>query len=205
MEILFNAIDKIKLLEKKVKELESRPAHQTQNTTTNIINNNHFEHTFNFNFINFGEGDDIISEILNKYGMELLSRKFTEDMPRVKQISDRVTNLIGLVFRNSDHKELQGVYVLDLSKEKENAYYHEGGKWKLTDWVSLRNQLLQKLYNCFTQSTDHKRKDIENIIKYLFVLGKCGNCNSIKKLSDAETTIIYSEIGNQMKFDMIKM
>jgi hypothetical protein len=208
MNILFNEIkrldEKTKRQDMEIRKLKQTPQNSI-NSITNIENqNNHFGHTFNFNFVDFGDGDDIISSILNKHGMGLLANKFTEDLPRVKQISDRVTNLIGLVFRNPDHKELQGVYVLDLSKTKDNAYYHEDGKWILTDWISLRGQLLQKLYNCLNQSVDNKREDIENIIKYLFVLGNCGNCKTIKKLSDDETISIYSEIGNQMKYNTIE-
>ena len=112
-------------------------------------------------------------------------------------------DLIGLVFRNPDHKELQGVYVLDLSKTKENAYYHEDGDWVLTDWYLLRSQLLQKLHNCLAKSKENKKRDIENIIKYLFVLGDCGDCKSIKRLTDEETLEVYNDIGKKLKFKTI--
>jgi hypothetical protein len=190
MEILF---DEVKRLKEKVKDFES------QNNTTS----NHFGHTFNFNFINFGEGNGVIENILNTKGIQLLSEKFTQDIPRIAQISNRVIDLIGLVFRNTDHKELQGVYVLDLSKTKENAYYHEDGNWVLTDWIILRSQLLQKLHNCLIKSTKNKRQDIEKIIKYLFVLGDCGDCNSVKKLTDEETLYVYKDIGEKLKFETI--
>jgi len=202
MEILF---DEVKRLKEKVKDLEKKHPHQIQNTTNNIEtqNNNHFGHTFNFNFINFGEGNGVIENILNTKGIQLLSEKFTQDIPRIAQISNRVIDLIGLVFRNPDHKELQGVYVLDLSKTKENAYYHEDGNWILTDWVILRSQLLQKLHICLIKSTYNKRQDIEKIIKYLFVLGDCGDCNSVKKLTDEETLHVYKDIGEKLKFETI--
>jgi hypothetical protein len=203
MEILF---DEVKRLKEKVKDLEKKHPPQIQNTTNNIenqTNNNHFGHTFNFNFINFGEGNGVIENILNTKGIQLLSEKFTQDIPSIAQISNRVIDLIGLVFRNPDHKELQGVYVLDLSKTKENAYYHEDGNWILTDWIILRSQLLQKLHTCLIKSTYNKRQDIEKIIKYLFVLGDCGDCNSVKKLTDAETLHIYKDIGEKLKFETI--
>lgn len=200
MDILF---EEVKRLNEKVKLLEnSKP--QIQNIT-NIENqtNNHFGHTFNFNFINFGEGNTLIENIINTQGIRLLSKKFKQDIPRITQLTNRVVDLIGLVFRNPDHKELQGVYVLDLSKTTENAYYHEDGDWILTDWVILRSQLIQKLHNCLIKSKDNKRNDIENIIKYLFVLGDCGECNDIKKLTDDETLCLYREIGKKLNFNTI--
>lgn len=203
MEILF---DEVKRLKEKVKDLEQKQP-QAQNITNNTNNietqNNHFGHTFNFNFINFGEGTSVIEKILNTKGIQLLGEKFTQDIPRVAQISNRVIDLIGLVFRNTDHKELQGVYVLNLSKAKENAYYHEDGNWILTDWVLLRSQLLQRLHNCLIKSAENKRQDIEKIIKYLFVLGDCGECESIKKLTDEETLRVYNDIGEKLKFETI--
>lgn len=200
MDILF---EEVKRLNEKVKLLENNKP-QIHNIT-NIENqtNNHFGHTFNFNFINFGEGNALIENIINTHGIHLLSQKFKQDIPRITQLTNRVVDLIGLVFRNPDHKELQGVYVLDLSKTTENAYYHEDGDWILTDWVVLRSQLIQKLHNCLVKSKDNKRSDIENIIKYLFVLGDCGDCNDIKKLTNEETISIYKEIGKKLKFDTI--
>lgn len=209
MEILFEEVKRLKervvTQDEQIKELQIKEMQIIQPAIQHIVNNttNHFGHTFNFNFINFGEGDEIIHKILNKQGMELLEKKFAVDIPRIKQISDRVVNLIGLVFRNPDHKELQGIYVVDLSKVKENAYYHEDGNWKLTNWVTLRSQLLQKLYMCLATSKDNKRKDLEKIINYLFVLGNCGDCDLIKKLEPAETMEIYTEIGKQLKFETI--
>ena len=203
MNILF---DEVKRLKEEMKELKKNQPN-VQNITNNNIehqtNNNHFGHTFNFNFINFGEGTGVIENILNTKGIQLLSEKFTQDLPRVTQISNRVIDLIGLVFRNPDHKELQGVYVLDLSKTKENAYYHEDGNWVLTDWIILRSQLLQKLHDCLIKSTENKRQDIEKIIKYLFVLGDCGECKSIKRLTDEETLKVYDDIGKKLKFETI--
>ena len=206
MEILFEEVkrlrDENRTIHQKVKSLEIN--HPQVQVINNIeTQNNHFGHTFNFNFINFGEGDGIIENILNTKGIKLLSEKFTRDVPRLKQISNRVIDLIGLVFRNPDHKELQGVYVLDLSKKRENAYYHDDGNWVLTDWSILRSQLLQKLHNCLIKSAENKKQDIENIIKYLFVLGDCGECNSIQKLTDTETLELYQDIGKKLEFDSI--
>jgi hypothetical protein len=202
MEILFS---EVKRLAEIVKKLEPRGQKEVSVCTTNNIEtqNNHFGHTFNFNFINFGEGTGVIENILNTEGVKLLSEKFTKDIPRATQISNRVIDLIGLVFRNPDHKELQGVYVLDLSKTKENAYYHEDGNWILTDWLVLRAQLLQKLHNCLTKSAENKRQDIEKIIKYIFVLGDCGDCSTVEKLSPKETLRIYNDIGEKLKFKTI--
>jgi uncharacterized C2H2 Zn-finger protein len=209
MELLFDEVKRLKDENKKIhheiKELKNNPQQQIQNNINNTTNNNHFGHTFNFNFVNFGDGDGVIENILNTKGIQLLSEKFTRDLPRVTQISNRVIDLIGLVFRNPDHQELQGVYVLDLAKTKENAYYHEDGNWVLTDWTVLRSQLLQKLHNCLIKSSENKRSDIEKIIKYLFVLGDCGDCDMIKKLTADETLSVYKDIGEKLKFDTIAL
>lgn len=173
----------------------------------NIVNgdnivNNHFNTTFNFNMVDFGDGIDTIQEIMDKNALKILEEKYNEDIPHADQISDRVVNLVGLAFRNPDHKELQGAYVLDLAKPKDNAFYHEDGKWKLTDWTLLRSNLLQILFNCLSRTRENKKKDIMNIIKYLFVLGDCGNTN-VKKLNDDETLQIHKNIGEHMKFETI--
>jgi len=198
MNILF---DEVKRLKQKVKELEKKQTTQVNNITNNITN--HFGHTFNFNFINFGKGEKTIKEILNTKGIKTLEQKFTRDLPMVKQISDKVVNLVGLVFRNPEYKELQGIYVLDPSKTKENAYYQDNGDWVLTDWKILRSQILQKLYNCLSDSKEHKKRDIENIIKYIFVLSECGDCRLIKKLTKEETSHIYENIAGSLHFDTI--
>ena len=199
MDILF---DEVKRLKQKVSELENRPS--TQNITNNITNNNHFGHTFNFNFINFGEGNNLIGDILDKDGIKLLEKKFTQALPMVRQISDREINLVGLVFRNPEYKELQGLYVFDPSKLKDNAYYHKDGDWILTDWNKLRSHLLQKLYWCLAVERNNKKIDIENIIKYIFVLSECGQCRLVKQLTPKETTYIHKKIANRLSFDTIK-
>jgi hypothetical protein len=52
-------------------------------------------------------------------------------------------------------------------------------------------------------SKENRRKDIEKIIKYLFVLGDCGECESIQRLTDEETLKVYDDIGKKLKFDTI--
>ena len=47
-----------------------------------------------------------------------------------------------------------------------------------------------------------KKQDI--LIKYIFVLGECGNCTGIKKLDPKETFDIYKKIGDEMRFEQIK-
>ena len=208
MDILFNEVKKLKEKNESLQEEMNNLKTNTQiinndNSTHIETQNNHFNTVFKFNFINFGEGDNTIKKILDKEALSILSEKVKRDIPLVQQITNRVINLIGLVFRNPDYKELQGIYVVDLSKINQNAFYHEDGDWILSDWEPLRAQLLQKLYNCLSISKENKKQDILDIMKYLFVLGKCGECKNIKRLHGDETLKLYQEIGDRMKFKNI--
>jgi hypothetical protein len=197
-------LKKIKEENKEIrKKLENHPSNTNIETQNNIEQNNHFNTNININFMNFSDTDAIIKQIMEKNALAILGKKIQQDLPLVNQISDRIVNLVGLVFRNPDHKELQGIYVLDLSRSRGNAYYHENGDWVLANWSDLRAQLLQKLYNVLAVSKENKKQDILNIIKYLFVLGDCGNMNGVKKLSQDETMEIYKKIATEMKFKTI--
>jgi hypothetical protein len=78
MEILFDEVKRLKeenkKIQEKVKGLEQKQS-QVQNITNNIeTQNNHFGHTFNFNFVSFGEGTEVIENILNTKGIHPQSR-----------------------------------------------------------------------------------------------------------------------------------
>jgi hypothetical protein len=217
MSILFEKVkhmeikhaNEIKKLTQKVKDLECKKVLITGQTTNshnintdnsnNIgVQNNHNNTTLNFNITDFGGGVELIKTILQGQGLQLLENKFTNDVPLVQQISDRVVNLVGLVFRNPDHKELQSIYVIDPDKLKENAYYHDEGKWVLGDWNTLRTQLLQDLY--FHYNSIKNKNDAEGIMKLIFKL-------SMDKLDSSmtreETAAVLTDIGNYLKFDTI--
>lgn len=181
----------------------NKTINKTINNINNIDQSNHFNTNLNINLINFGDGTDVIKQILKDHAFEILSKKIQLDLPLVDQISDRVINLIGLVFRNPEYKELQGVYVLDLEKDKDNAFHHEDGNWMLTNWSTLRIEILQKLYNCLERTKEDRKRDIMNIINYIFVLGNCGNCHTIKNLDDNETLQIYNDMGKHLQFGSI--
>jgi hypothetical protein len=195
MNVLFAEVNKrMKRLEEENKSLKKliRPTTQIINGGQTINNiQNHFNTTLNFNIINFGEGGRLMKEILAKDGAELLEQKFTEDIPRYQQVTDRVVDLVGLVYRNPEYKEMQGIYVLDLSKEKNNAYYHEDGKWKVSDWVPLRRQLLCDLSFQLSTIKGMKQKDAENMIHLIFSLG-----------ADTKGDIL-GRVGDLLKFDSI--
>lgn len=215
MDILF---DEVRRLKEEVKSLKAHPqaaGHTINSHTINTINsnntNNHFNTTMNINFINFGDGDDLIKKILDEKALEILGAAYRKDLPFAQQITDRVVNLVGLIFRNPDHKELQGVYVVDLNKAKENAFYYEDGEWILSEWLMIRSQLLTKLYDCLSRSPAHKKNDILNIIKYIFVLGTGSALENVidvrekKKLTLDETTVLYKEIADSMTFDTVRL
>lgn len=212
MDLLFNEVRRMKEehkkqalehkkstehMEEEIKLLKEGKSINITNNTNNT-QNNHFNTTFNFNLVNFGEGQDLMRELLSKEGMRLLEKKFVKDLPRIQQLSDRVVDLIGLVYRNPDHKEMQGIYVIDPSKEKDNSYFHEDGEWKLSDWKPLRQQLLQNLSYQMASTKGAKAKDTENIIKTIYSLGGDG-----LRLTIDENTTVHEAVEQLLKFDSI--
>lgn len=206
MDILFDEVKRLKNINAEVKQLKDKikllEGNQVINITNNITNvqNNHINNTLNINFIHFEEdGGDKIREILGNDGVKLIEQKFVPELPMIEQLTNRVVNLIGLVFRNPEHKDLQGIYLVDPSKEKDNAYFHDGGQWQLTDWIPLRRRMLNKLY---MEILDRKikKKDTENITRTISGLSMDGD----KQLSIEENDIIRKEIGDLMMFNTIK-
>lgn len=195
MDILF---DEIKKLKDEVKTLKECKTGSIINSINIGVQNNHFNTTLNFNLIDFGGGAETIKEILQGPGLQLLENKFMEDLPIAQQISDRVVNLVGLVFRNPDHKELQSIYVIDPGKIKDNAYYHDDGKWVLGDWNNLRRQLLQNMH--FYYDSIKNKNDAEGIMKLIF---KLSMDTTDSRMTREETTAVLTDIGKYLKFDTI--
>jgi hypothetical protein len=198
MAVLFEEVKRLKEENIDIKK-QLREQKIPLNITNNIVQNNHFNTVLNFNMISFGSGGDTIKKILSTRGIKLLEQKFVRDLPVSKQISDRVVNLVGMVYRNAEHKELQGIYVFDIDKPKGNAYYQDGGKWVLADWQNLRNQLLQNLYGHY--STVKNKKDAENIMKLIFRLGS----GETTQLDPDETTFLLKQIGEHLQYQTIEI
>lgn len=206
MNLLFDEVKRIKEENKRqaveIAHLKQTLPHTinnniTNNNITNNTQNNHFNTTLNFNLINFGEGGDLMKEILAKDGIAILEKKFTDDVPREQQMSDRVIDLVGLVYRNPEYKEMQGVYVLDLSKTKDNAYSHEDGEWRLNDWNPLRQRLLQDLSFQMSNVKGMKLKDVEKMIKLIYALG--GKDNGLT----ASENLMITSVDKLLQFDSI--
>ena len=174
------------MLNTKVLTLEGKGQIVNGNVNNSVDLSNHYNTHININFINWDDNNDSIKKILTEHLPRMLSAPKQDDIPFVQQVSDRVSNLVGIMFRNPEYKELQGLYVVDLSKTHDNAFTYNDDKWVITNWDDLRSSMLQKLYTC-KPSTKEGQDDVLDIIKYFFVLGKCGDCKSIKRLSDEET------------------
>lgn len=207
MPLLFKEIAR---MNKKIEDLELKCKNtelvhpQVAETINNIgvqnIQNNHFNTTINFNLIDFGGGVDTIKEILCGPGKEILEQKFVKDLPIAQQISDRVVNLVGLVFRNPEHKELQSIYVIDPNKIKDNAYYHDDGKWVLGDWETLRTQLLQNLF--FHYKCIKNKNDAEGIMNLIY---KLSTAAPTTHMNGEETAALLNEVGQQLRFNTIAL
>lgn len=206
MMILFK---KVKQLEGKIKDQNNEIKTLRANPKGHIINcdkidiSNHYNTQININFINWDDNHDSVKRILEENLPRILSAPKQDDIPLVQQVSNRVSNIIGIVFRNPDYKELQGMYVVDLKKNENNAFIYNDDKWVITNWDKLRTEMLQKLYMC-KPKTKEGHKDVLDIIKYLFVLGKYGDCKSIKRLSNEDTLKMYADISKQLNFSGIK-
>lgn len=204
MALLFEKVKQLeddnKKLNAKVLTLEGKNP-QIENQTNNI-GNTHHNTQININFVNWDDNDILIKKILAEHLPRILAEPKQEDVSYIKQVSDRMVNLVGIVFRNPDYKELQGIYVVDLSKNTDNAFTYNDDKWVITNWEDLRNNMLQKIYNCKPRGND---EDALDIIKYLFVLGKCGDCKSIRRLSNEETLRIYGEISKDLHFNTMSL
>jgi hypothetical protein len=199
MDILFTEIKKLKDEVKQLKEQKGVVPHTGNININNIgVQNNHMNTTINFNLVDFGGGVEAIKGILQGPVLQLLKDKFIPNIPVVQQISDRVINLVGLVFRNPDHKELQSIYVIDPDKLKENAYYHDDGKWVLGSWNTLRTQLLQNLY--FHYNTVNGKNDAEGIMKLIF---KLSMDKLDSRMTREETAEVLTDIGKHLEFDTI--
>lgn len=206
MLLLFEKVKQLeednKKLNAKVLTLEGKGQIVNGNVNNNvdllIYSSNHHNTQIN---INWDDNNDSIKKILAEHLPRILSAPKQDDIPFVQQVSDRVSNLVGIVFRNPEYKELQGLYVVDLAKTRDNAFTYSD-KWVITNWDDLRSSMLQKLYTCKPR-TKEGQDDVLDIIKYLFVLGKCGDCKSIKRLSEEETLKIYSGIASQLGYSSI--
>jgi hypothetical protein len=171
-----------------------------------IVNNsisNNIHNTFNINFINFSESSDIIKKILDKNVMSIISCKNMNDIPLVDQLSNKINTLVGLVYRNPSYKELQGIYVIDPDKTNNNAFYYEDGTWKTADWDTVGAQVIRNLYNSMPIKKEIKYQDKINVIKNMFVLGKCGKYKTLEPLSDINVKYIYNKMGNVLNIDTI--
>jgi hypothetical protein len=188
--------DKVQLLEQK-----QAPTINIDNSTTNIQNNHH-NTNININFINFDTNRDEIKKILNVDALKILGEKIQTDVSMVKQITDRVVNLVGLVFRNPEYKEMQGIYVLDLTKTKDNAFYYGENSWHIMDWNDLRRQLLNQLHKGL-EDAGHKHKDKLNLKHYIYAIGCGGDYNYVEPLEQYESEHIREQIGKKLMFETI--
>jgi hypothetical protein len=206
MMLLFEKVkrleEKVKAQDDEIKTLKTPGQIVNGNVDASIDSSNHHNTQININFINWDDNNDSIKKILAEHLPRILAAPRQDDIPFVQQVSDRVSNLVGIVFRNPEYKELQGLYVVDLAKTHDNAFTYNDDKWVITNWDDLRSNMLQKLYTCKPR-TKEGQDDVLDIIKYLFVLGKCGDCKSIKRLSDEETLRIYSGIASQLGYSSI--
>lgn len=215
MALLFKKVERLERENKEMKEQITKSdtkmivngGYQNQHITQNIETQNIVNHTnttFNFTLINFGEGQEEIVKILAQE-IEKLRLDSRDDIPYIKQVKDRIIGLVMQVHRNPEQKELQNIYVTDPESPKDNAFFYEDGKWKITDWGKLNSKVLRNLYNNLERSKLHKREDKLEVMKHIFVAGGCGDRETIKKMTDDDVSEMYLEIGNKLNFKTISM
>jgi uncharacterized C2H2 Zn-finger protein len=211
MALLFK---KVEQQDKKIKQLEEQleNKHSTkmivhgnnQNIETqNIANHNNT--IFNFTLINFDEGQEEIIKILTREAPGILSAEQKMDIPMVRQIQDRIIGLVMKVHRNPEQKELQNVYVTNVEDPKDNAFMYEEGNWKIMDWDKLNKTILRNLYISLEKSHMKSKQDKLGVMKHMFIVGGCGDRDTIERMSDNAISEMYLEIGNKLNFKTISL
>jgi hypothetical protein len=212
MNLLFDEVrklkeqgDEINKLKEQVKQLQSSTF--VQNIETQ---NNHFNTDITFNIVGFGtlESRDAIVKLLQAKATEILNRPRALDVPYVDQMKERVYELVELVHRNPDHKELQNIYVTSTDKDTDNALVYEDGGWVIGDWSDRRKEMLSNLYFNLKKSGYKEsctEQDTLQMIKQIFVLCGCGTYSDIQKIPDKEVKKIYLELCSRLGFETINL
>ena len=159
-----------KLLAKVLAELNIIKQRQDNVAPQHIINNytiNHNNTTLNIKFENYDsfEHNTRVIKILKEKLPELLLRAPRRDVGVIPQIQDRIEELVVMLYRNPNHKDLQNIYVLDPSAKKDNALIYDKG-WCIRNWGPLFTEIIQKirLHACPIKGLDSTlslRKHIE--------------------------------------------
>lgn len=204
---------KVEQLEKENREMKKQLDKNTntpsiiQNIKTqNIVNiANHTNTTFNFTLINFNEGREETIKMLTQEAPRILGADVRVDTSLSKQIQDRIIGLVMKVHRNPEKRELQNIYVTDLTEPKNNAFVYEDGKWNITDWNMLNKKILNNLYNNLVDTKIKSKQDKLKIMKHIFVTSGCGDVHTIDKMSDEDVAEMYLSIGKKLKFKTITL
>ena len=155
MTILFTQIDQMqKQMEILTMQLKNQQMINTVNNTVNNTTNNNIDHSNHFNTnlnINISNFDDIntrqkVKKAAHDFAL-IASTQIEKNMLDFTQqrVEDCVTNMALGMYRNPDHKELQGIYVKDPKMEKNNAFIYSNGKWHIRDWSTVSKKVFNNM------------------------------------------------------------
>jgi hypothetical protein len=172
----------------------------------NNTQNNHHNTTLTFNIVGFGSNEAQLAmiKLLVEKAPEILNKPQKLDIPYCDQVNTRVCELVDLVHRNPECKELQNIYVTDSNKKEDNVLiYDQNNGWVIGNWGSKNKELLGELYTNLKKAKISSKQDTLQTIKQIFVLAKCGALDSITKIPDNDVERLYKEIGERLGFDTI--
>jgi ABC-type sulfate transport system substrate-binding protein len=159
MGILFDTIKKqdevIKKLAEEVELLKKQNIQSKAGRYNIEINDsNHHNTNVDIQFINFSSPEHMnqAKMILQTLAPAILGAPAETDIPRIQQITDRIGLLVNGAFRNTYHKELQGVYY-----STDSAFVYDENKWHIREQKDLSQELLRKIYN-YVESTKTVKK-----------------------------------------------
>lgn len=167
----------------------------------NVLNHTNTEINFTINCFGGDEAYETMQKILQSEAPKLLYKDQACDLPRTKQIQDRITELVLSCYRNPDHKELQNVYVTDPQTTKDNAFVHKEGKWIINDWSKINKVILGEMFNMLDRCVK-KKQDVMNVMKHIFTVAGLGEAN-VEKMTIDEMKELYYEIGRELNFKTI--
>lgn len=167
---------------------------------------NHHNTNINFNIIGFGtsEAHTAMLKVIQQKALDIIKRPQLKDVPYVDQVNKRVCELVELVHRNPEHKELQNLYVTS-THGVDNVLVYEDGGWVIGNWDDKNKEMLQSLYMGLKKAKIGSKQDTLQTIKQIFVLGGCGSSDLIREIPDDDVERLYMEIGEKLGFDTIHL
>jgi hypothetical protein len=160
------------------------------------------ENNFNFQIVNYGSPEQVvaITKIVATEIPALLALEPRRDLSRHKQIQERLQQIVGKIYRNPEHPELQCVYVTDPKQSDDNSYKYEDG-WVIQDWKKLGQDILRRVYDYVKTARIRSDEDKLGVTKHIFNLAGFGELD--KSWTKKRVIILFEKLGHQLGWESI--